>query len=103
MKQAAVPLWGSKTKNEVVAPKWTKQIFWTCSGVSSKVCHLGAEHQHQNGIFPEHFCNAPGRQLQLDGILPEHQPLCGEHLNGKVQNMFGCGSFFGVRMALGHT
>ena len=28
---------------------------------------------------------------------------CGEHLNGKVQNTFGCGSFFGVWMALGYT
>ena len=52
--------------------------------------------------FSQNTLLAPKSVLHLDGVFAR-TPLRGEHLNVKVQNTFGCGSFFGVRMALGHT
>ena len=34
----------------------SEQIFWTCSGVSSKVCHLGAEQSAPRWHFPRTLC-----------------------------------------------
>ena len=92
------------------------------------MCDLGAKHDFDiwafkvfflNGELRTQFLDCPEFVLEfailvlnirtkmvfvphLNSFFPEHL-FHGEHLNGIFQNTFGCGSVFGVRMALGHT
>ena len=73
MRQAAVPLWGSK--NEVVAPKWRTQnrFFGPVLELVIKFAILVLNNQHQDGIFPEHL--APKSVLHLN-LLCTQMAFC---------------------------
>ena len=73
MRQALVPLWGSK--NEVVAPKCRTQntFFGAVLEFVIKFAILVLNIKHQNDFFPEHF--APKSGLHLD-IFSTQMAFC---------------------------